>query len=191
LLPGLGQATSKFGMADVFLFLIAVNFWNFFGAGVMGFIINLPLANYYEHGTYLTVNHGHAALMGVYGNLSIAAVLFCCKLLTKPNAWRPDLVRISFWSINTGLMLMVLLDLFPAGVLQFEAVVENGLWFARSQEFIDSNAFQTLTWLRIVGGSVFTLGGVLPLIYIVIKVSGNLKKTSQVEHKVKEEAVMV
>ncbi|MDE3144423.1 MAG: cbb3-type cytochrome c oxidase subunit I, partial [Bacteroidota bacterium] len=68
----------RFGFSEVFLFLVAVNFWNFFGAGVLGFIINLPIANYYEHGTYLTVNHGHAALMGVYGNLALAAVLFCC-----------------------------------------------------------------------------------------------------------------
>ena len=169
----------RFGMSDVFLFLIGVNFWNFFGAGVMGFIINLPLANYYEHGTYLTVNHGHAALMGVYGNLSIAAVLFCCKLLTQQKSWRSDLVRLSFWSINLGLMLMVILDLFPAGILQFEAVVEHGLWYARSGEFIDGKPFQTLTWLRIIGGSIFTLGGVLPLVFIIIKVPKNLKRKAK------------
>src|SRR5690606_22192066 len=124
------------GMTDVFLFLIGVHFWNFFGAGVMGFIINLPLANYCEHGTYLTVNHGHAALMGVCGNLSLAAVLFCCKLLCAPAVWNPALVKISFWSINIGLILMVALDLFPAGILQFEAVVDHGLWFARSDAFL-------------------------------------------------------
>ena len=65
-----GDLRKVFGFSEVFLFLVAVNFWNFFGAGVLGFIINLPIANYYEHGTYLTVNHGHAALMGVYGNLA-------------------------------------------------------------------------------------------------------------------------
>jgi nitric oxide reductase subunit B len=167
---------TAFGLQDVFLFLVGVNFWNFFGAGVMGFIINLPLANYYEHGTYLTVNHGHAALMGVYGNLSLAAILFCLKLLTDSKAWNPSLVRVSFWSINIGLMLMVLLDLFPAGILQFQAVVDHGLWFARSNEFIEQETFQTLTWLRIVGGAVFTLGGVVPLVYIVINASAHLKK---------------
>lgn len=168
-------ARHKFGMSEVFLFLVGVNFWNFFGAGVMGFIINLPLANYFEHGTYLTVNHGHAALMGVYGNLSVAAVVFCCKLLSHPSKWTPRLVTVSFWSINVGLMLMVLLDLFPAGVLQFEAVVSKGLWFARSAEFIDSNNFQSLTWLRIIGGSIFTLGGVVPLVQIVIVTAKNLR----------------
>jgi nitric oxide reductase subunit B len=186
-LNGNGHSAKRFGMTDVFLFLIGVNFWNFFGAGVMGFIINLPLANYYEHGTYLTVNHGHAALMGVYGNLSIAAVLFCCKLLTDTKAWRPELVRLSFWSINLGLMLMVLLDLFPAGILQFEAVVDHGLWYARSSKFIDSRAFQNLTWLRIIGGTMFTLGGVFPLVYIVIKVSRNLKSSLPKTQKVYEE----
>jgi nitric oxide reductase subunit B len=172
---GNNTAKNKFGMPDVFLFLVAVNFWNFLGAGVMGFIINLPLANYYEHGTYLTVNHGHAALMGVYGNLSIATILFCCRLLTDSAYWKGRLLRISFWSINSGLLLMVLLDLFPAGILQFNAVVENGLWFARSAAFIDSNVFQTLTWMRIIGGSIFFLGGVLPLIWATSTAIRHLK----------------
>lgn len=185
----LGNGTysqKRFGMSDVFLFLIGVNFWNFFGAGVMGFIINLPLANYYEHGTYLTVNHGHAALMGVYGNLSVAAVLFCCKLLTRSESWNPKLVTLSFWSINVGLMLMVLLDLFPAGIIQFEAVVENGLWFARSEQFIGSQIFQSLTWLRIIGGSIFTLGGVVPLVYMVVHTGKNLKAIASVTAPVVE-----
>ena len=169
----------RFGMPEVFLFLIGVNFWNFFGAGVMGFIINLPLANYYEHGTYLTVNHGHAALMGVYGNLAIATILFCCQLVAKSEHWKGKALRVSFWSINVGLLLMVLLDLFPAGILQFQAVVENGLWFARSSNFLDSEAFQTLTWMRIVGGSVFVLGGVVPLTWAIASVAGKLKPPSK------------
>jgi nitric oxide reductase subunit B len=173
---GNGASGKKFGMPEVFLFLIGVNFWNFFGAGVMGFIINLPLANYYEHGTYLTVNHGHAALMGVYGNLSIATIIFCCQLITESKHWKGKALRISFWSINIGLMLMVLLDLFPAGLLQFQAVVEKGLWFGRSAEFIDSNAFQTLTWMRIIGGSIFVLGGVVPLSWAIHSVARHFKK---------------
>ena len=33
------------------MFLIAVGFWNFLGAGVFGFLINLPIVSYYEIGT--------------------------------------------------------------------------------------------------------------------------------------------
>lgn len=174
-----GDLNKRFGFSEVFLFLVAVNFWNFFGAGVLGFIINLPIANYYEHGTYLTVNHGHAALMGVYGNLAVAAVLFCCQLLFKADWWKPKLIKTVFWSINIGLLLMVLLDLFPAGIYQFKTVTEQGLWYARSSTFIESNGFQTLTWMRIIGGSIFTVGGVIPLVWFVTSRRKGLKKVEQ------------
>jgi len=47
-----------------FAFLIAVGVWNLVGAGVFGFLINLPIVSCYEVGTILTPNHGHAAMMG-------------------------------------------------------------------------------------------------------------------------------
>ncbi|MEC3965706.1 nitric-oxide reductase large subunit [Flagellimonas halotolerans] len=166
-----------FGFPEVFSFLIAVNFWNFFGAGVLGIIINLPIMNYYEHGTYLTVNHAHAALMGVYGNISLAAMLFATKLLFKPKKWSKKLVKVSFWSINIGLMLMVLLDLLPAGTIQFKAVVENGLWFARSEAFIGGGVFQSLTWLRGIGACLFLFGGVIPLMLFIVSGAASLKRS--------------
>ena len=190
-----GDLNKGFGFSEVFLFLVAVNFWNFFGAGVLGFIINLPIANYYEHGTYLTVNHGHAALMGVYGNLALAAVLFCCQLLVKSSWWKPGVIKTAFWSINIGLLLMIFLDLFPAGIWQFKTVTEQGLWYARSSAFIESAGFQTLTWMRILGGSVFTLGGVIPLIWFVTRSRRGLKKnnrsTIQLSNNEKIEALLV
>lgn len=172
-----GNFNRRFGFSEVFLFLIAVNFWNFFGAGVLGFIINLPIANYYEHGTYLTVNHGHAALMGVYGNLALAATLFCSQLLLKADWWKPRIIKTAFWSINVGLLLMVFLDLFPVGIWQFKSVTEQGLWYARSHAFIESTGFQTFTWLRIIGGSIFTVGGVIPLVYFIVRSKKGLKKS--------------
>lgn len=182
-----GGENAGFGFPQVFLFLLGVNFWNFFGAGVLGFIINLPIANYYEHGTYLTVNHGHAALMGVYGNLALAAILFCCQLLFKPERWNPRLVTTMFWSINIGLLLMVLLDLFPAGIYQLDAVTENGLWYARSRVFIESPIFQTLTWMRIAGGALFTCGGMIPLLWFIVTRRRSLKKISSVTNHIRME----
>jgi len=63
----------------------ASSFWNFLGAGVFGFLINLPIVNYYEHGTYLTMNHGHGALFGVYGMLSIGLLLFSWRDWYRKN----------------------------------------------------------------------------------------------------------
>lgn len=159
---------ATFGLTDAFLFLIGVNFWNFFGAGVLGFMINLPIVNYFQHGTYLTVNHGHAALMGVYGNLAIAAMLFCSRWNLRPEQWNARLLRISFWSLNIGLSLMVIMELFPKGVHQLMVVVDQGYAFARSQAYINSGVFQVLTWLRSLGTLVFVLGGVVPLVWFMV-----------------------
>jgi len=171
-----GGRNIHFSMHEVYLFLIAVSFWNFFGAGVMGFIINLPIVNYYEHGTYLTVNHGHAALMGVYGNLALATLLFCSRFLIRDSYWNARLLRAAFWSINIGLLLMLFLDTLPAGFLQLNTVLEQGYWQARSQSFIKSTSFHTLTWMRIVGGVIFTLGGVLPITWFFISRWRRLRK---------------
>ena len=168
----------NFGFPEVFMFLIAVNFWNFFGAGVMGIIVNLPIMNYFEHGSYLTINHAHAALMGVYGNISLAALLFASRLLIKSSRWNEKVVKFSFWAINVGLMLMVILDLFPAGVIQFKSIVDNGLWFARSEAFIGSDIFKSLTWLRGIGASVFFFGGVIPLAWFIATRIRSVKQAS-------------
>jgi len=154
-------------MGEVWLFILAVNFWNVFGAGVFGSLINLPIINYFEHATYLTGNHAHAAMFGVKGNIAIAGMLFCCQHLFEKQAWNSKLIRTAFWSLNIGIGLMMFLDLFPAGVYQFIAVLERGLWYARSQELIQGTVFQTLTWFRSIGGIVFVIGGVIPLLWFV------------------------
>ncbi|MCG3172913.1 MAG: hypothetical protein GMKNLPBB_01085 [Myxococcota bacterium] len=166
---------SQFGLTEPFLFLLGVNFWNFLGAGVFGFIINLPIVNYFEHGTYLTVNHGHAALFGVYGNLSIAAALFCARYLLRAEAWSPRILRISFWSLNGGLLLMVLMHTLPLGVAQFMLVLREGYAAARSHTFVEGPLFQTLTWMRAIGGVTFFLGGVVPLVWFFLSRANSLK----------------
>ena len=160
--------SSPFAHDVAFLFLMGVSFWNFFGAGVLGLIINLPIVNYFEHGTYLTVNHGHAAFMGVYGNLSLAGMLFCVRYLVKSTSWAERPLKVAFWSINAGLMLMVLLDLFPVGVIQLKAVLDHGLAYARSNAFVESPQFRALTWLRGIGVVLFILGGVCPVAWFMV-----------------------
>jgi nitric oxide reductase subunit B len=62
-------------------FLMAVGFWNFVGAGVFGFFINLPIVSYFEVGTLLTSNHGHTAMFGVFGMLALAVLVFCLRAM--------------------------------------------------------------------------------------------------------------
>ncbi|CAG0968356.1 partial nitric oxide reductase subunit B, partial [Gammaproteobacteria bacterium] len=81
-------------------FLMAVGFWNFVGAGVFGFLINLPIVSYFEVGTTLTSNHGHAALFGVFGMLALAVLVFCMRSRAKDDVWprAERLIRVGFWN---------------------------------------------------------------------------------------------
>ena len=143
------------------MFFLAVSFWNLVGAGLFGFLINTPMALYYMQGLNLTPLHGHTALFGVYGMLGIGLMLFCMRGL-RPNAtWNQDLLRSSFWALNIGLGLMALLTLLPLGVLQLQAALENGYWFARSAEFMDSGIVHLLIWMRVPGDTIFSIGALI------------------------------
>ena len=139
-------------------FFIGVSFWNLVGAGLFGFLINPPIALYYMQGLNTTPVHGHTALFGVYGLLSIGLVILILRKLTGQRPWRTTALAYSFWALNIGLALMVLLSLLPVGLLQTWASVEHGLWFARSSEFLQTPLIERLRWARIIGDTVFMTG---------------------------------
>lgn len=177
----LAAGGQKLVMDGVWMFLLAVNFWNIVGAGVFGSLINLPIVNYFEHSTYLTGNHAHAAMFGVKGNVSLAGLLFCCQHLFRRSDWNARLVRTVFWSLQIGLVLMMTLDLFPVGVYQLVAVCTHGLWYARTNGFVTGPVWRTLTWLRTIGGAVFLFGGVLPLVWFVLSRGRRLVPEADIE----------
>lgn len=156
-------------------FLVASTFWNFLGAGVFGFLINLPLVNYYEHGTYLTMNHAHGALFGVYGMLSIALLLFSWRGLVKKEVWNDKLLAISFWGLNGGLLMMTLLTLFPVGVMQAWTSYQEGMVIARDATFFQRDAVMWLGQFRLIPDIVIILGGVVPLVVFLFKTFPHLK----------------
>ncbi|MBP7369885.1 MAG: nitric-oxide reductase large subunit [Arenimonas sp.] len=140
------------------MFFIAVSFWNLVGAGLFGFLINTPLALYYMQGLNLTALHGHTALFGVYGMLGIGLLLFCVRGLKPDVVWNEKLLRNSFWTLNIGLSMMALLTLLPLGLLQLNAALNHGYWFARSAEFMGRPIIDLLVWLRVPGDTVFSIG---------------------------------
>lgn len=146
-------------------FLIAVGVWNFVGAGVFGFLINLPIVSYFEMGTTLTANHGHAAMFGVFGMLALAVLVFCLRAMNTDEAWNKaeKFIKAGFWGLNIGLGLMLVLDLFPGGVLQLWDVITNGYWHARRLSYTMSGTYHTLEWIRIVGDTIFLLFGAVPM----------------------------
>lgn len=148
------------------MFLVAVGFWNFLGAGIFGFLVNLPIVSYYEIGTSLTLNHAHASMMGVYGMLAVGLALFCIRYMIPERLWSDKAAKVSFWSLNLGLAWMVFATLFPIGILQLYASVNQGYFYARSLQFEGTASNLLLGWLRLPGDLLFIIGGILPVIFL-------------------------
>ena len=129
------------------MFLVAVGFWNFLGAGIFGFLINLPIVSYYEIGTALTANHGHTSMMGVYGMLAVGLALFCLRYLIPTERWNERAAKMSFWGLNIGLAWMSFATLFPLGIRQIYESVNNGYFHARSLDYLTTNTNTVIEWL--------------------------------------------
>lgn len=139
-------------------FFLGVAFWNLVGAGVFGFLINPPISLYYLQGLNTTAVHAHTALFGVYGLLSLGLTLVVFRRLRPEAVWNEKWLGRSFWAMNIGLGLMVLISLLPVGLFQSVASMEQGLWYARSADFLQQPFMETLRWWRIVGDTLFMMG---------------------------------
>jgi nitric oxide reductase subunit B len=163
------------------MFLVAVGFWNFVGAGVFGFLINLPIVSYYQIGTALTANHAHGAMMGVYGMMAVGLALFALRYIIPADRWPDRLAKLSFWSLNVGLAWMVFVTLLPLGVVQLWHSVNDGYYEARTLGYLTAPGNAVLEWMRMPGDFILILGGVLPFLWITwLGVRHGIKPTTNV-----------
>ena len=146
---------------------VAVAFWNMLGAGVFGFMINPPISLYYIQGLNTTPVHAHAALFGVYGFLALGFTLLVLRYIRPHYQFSQPLMKTAFWGLNAGLVLMIFTSLLPIGIIQFHASVTEGLWYARSEEFMQQPLLQSLRWVRTFGDVVF-IGGALAMALQVV-----------------------
>lgn len=139
---------------------VAVAFWNMVGAGVFGFMINPPISLFYIQGLNTTAVHAHAALFGVYGFLALGFVLLVAGYLKPQAQFDEKLMTWAFWLLNGGLAGMIVMSLLPVGIIQTYASITHGLWYARSEEFMQMEILDTLRWIRTAADLVFIGGAV-------------------------------
>jgi nitric oxide reductase subunit B len=144
-------------------------------------MINPPIALYYMQGLNTTPLHGHAALFGVYGMLGMGLMLFSLRALRPGRVWRDAIVNFAFWSMNIGLMAMILLSLLPVGLMQTWASVEHGYWYARSAEFLQTDLMSRLRWMRMFGDTIFALGAITFVLFVFGLSTGHSYKPERVE----------
>lgn len=153
-----GQKEFPYHLA--YLYILGSAFWNFVGAGVFGGgTLNAPLANYYEHGTFLTLNHAHTSMFGAFGLLAIGLLYMVLRYLNGDRPWSDRAGVWAFWLYNAGLVMWVVLNFYPIGWPQLEAVYNHGYAYARSLQFYNTTIFWQ--WMRMPGDIVFALGALL------------------------------
>lgn len=161
-------------------FFAAVSFWNLVGAGLLGFLINTPLALYYMQGLNTTAAHGHGAMFGVYGMLGIGLMLFCLRGLTAHYEWNHRWMSRAFWSLNIGLGMMIFFALLPAGLWQTYYANMEGYWYVRSAEFIHSPFMEAMVWSRVPGDILFGFGA-FALCYVMVGVYRATRVTNKIK----------
>lgn len=148
----------------------AVAFWNMLGAGVFGFLINPPIQLFYLQGLNTTAVHAHAALFGVYGFLALGFVLLVGCYIKPDFTYNEKQMTIGFWLLNGGLVCMIVSSLLPIGIFQAAASITHGLWYARSEEFVQQGFLEMFRWIRTLSDLVF-ISGACFFAFQVIKMS--------------------
>src|SRR3546814_18817061 len=78
-------------------------------------MINTPVALFYLQGLNTTAVHAHAELFGVYGFLALGFTLLVLRYIRPAIAFNERLMRLGFWGLNAGLVLMIFTSLLPVG----------------------------------------------------------------------------
>jgi nitric oxide reductase subunit B len=63
---------------------------------------------------------------------------------------------------------MIFTSLLPVGLFQFRASTSVGMWYARSDAFLQQPFLETLRWIRTFGDVVFIAGAVAVAWQVVI-----------------------
>ncbi len=149
-----------FKFATPFMWIAGSAVLNWVGAGFFGMVINTPTISYYSHGTYLIMPHGHVALLGAFGYISIAFLYMTSRANALANGWEwnDKLSKWGFWLLTIGVLLFALPTLI-IGAHQTRLAAEMGYYYTRTREAVE--AMKGWMWFRILPDGMMILGGII------------------------------
>lgn len=158
----------KFAFTVPFMWISGSAFLNWIGAGFFGMVINTPTISYYSHGTYLIMPHGHVALLGAFGYISLAFIYMAARTnsLAKNLVWNENLSKYGFIVLTTGALLFAL-PTYIIGIEQTKIAHDLGYFYARLHSAVEP--LKNWMWFRLIPDSLMIIGGGLVLIDLVIK----------------------
>ncbi len=165
-----------FPYAVPFMWLAGSAALNWFGAGFLGMVINTPTVNYYAHGTYLIMPHGHVALLGAFGYISLAFIYFTARTNALVNhlEWNDRLSQWGFWLLTIGVILFALPTII-IGFMQTEVAFESGYYAARSREVLEKVSgwimFRVVPDTMMIFGAAIVFYDTVKKVYLSRKIS--------------------
>ncbi len=150
----------NFDFSVPFMWIAGSAVLNWIGAGFFGMVINTPTISYYSHGTYLIMPHGHVALLGAFGYISIAFLYMTSRAnaLAGNLVWDDKLSKIGFWSLTIGALLFAI-PTYIIGMHQTETAMEMGYFYTRTREAVES--MKGWMWARTVPDALMIIGGLV------------------------------
>ena len=160
--------------STVFMWIAGSAVLNWIGAGFFGMLINTPTIDYYAHGTYLIMPHGHIALLGAFGYVSIAFLYMTSRAnsLAKGLEWNDKLSKWGFWFLTIGVLLFAI-PTYIVGIEQTKIAFEQGYYFARLRSAVEP--LKPWLWSRLLPDSMMIIGGLL-IFYDLVKKTYFAKK---------------
>ncbi len=159
----------NFPFKVTFLWLAGSAFLNWIGAGFFGMLINTPTMDYYAHGTYLIMPHGHVALLGAFGYISLAFIYMTARTNSLANKlqWSEKLSKWGFWLLTIGVLLYTI-PYAIVGFHQASVAFNHGYYFARLHQTISE--MNGWLWFRLLPDTLMILGGLVIFVDLVIKI---------------------
>ncbi len=154
--------------STVFMWVAGSAVLNWIGAGFLGMLINTPTIDYYAHGTYLIMPHGHVALLGAFGYISIAFLYMTSRAHSLANGlkWDPRPSKWGFWLLTLGVILFAL-PTYIVGIEQAQTAFEKGYYFARLREAVEP--MKGWLWFRLLPDGMMIIGGLIILYDLLTK----------------------
>ncbi len=150
----------NFNFGVPFMWIAGSAVLNWIGAGFFGMMINTPTISYYSHGTYLIMPHGHVALLGAFGYISIAFLYMTSRTNALANnlKWDDKLSKSGFWILTIG-ALVYASPTYVVGMEQTRVAMEDGYFAARLRETVES--MKDWMWARTLPDGMMILGGLI------------------------------
>jgi cytochrome c oxidase cbb3-type subunit I/II len=141
-------------------FVVAITFYGM--STFEGPLLSVKSVNALSHYTDWTIAHVHSGALGWNGFMAFGMIYWLLPRLFQAKLYSQKLANMHFWLATVGILLYII-AIYVAGLTQglmWRAIDEQGQ--LQYPDFIETVvALIPMYWIRIIGGSMYMLGGIL------------------------------